>query len=390
MASAIERPPTLPAARLPLPGQEAPASAPIVFTLRFPAQGSFRASVTLSSGKAPPVSSGPSARLSLARVSNGVAAVKANPSGVGLRPSLDGCHPARARSRPERRARRTFRPTGAVNRKTITVETKPQREGQKSRSFSVELLSYVLANDLWDLGAGGKERNHRPVFLAYAGTDQACRAFSANLRSGRPAVVAGNGHQVTKFEVPKSAGFRYETFSREGATLTLAYLPAVFGFQPPTADSGSLAFLCLPPTWWVEQEAQAIRKAMGENAREAAVAAYFVAFLDQRSPLPIANDLAFHLELYQAALEQPWCQQTSGTEWSPGRLFHTGLEAIGYEPALYCNVDHATFGEFLKAQTARHLPSEQETTHHGTTPIRRPRRLLPDPVYAAAEAGLAG
>src|SRR6185295_14932278 len=174
---------------------------------------------------------------------------------------------------------------GAVNRKTITVETKPQREGQKSRSFSVELLSYILANDLWELGGGAKERNHRPVFMAYAGTDQGSRAFSANLRSGRPAVVAGNGG--LRFEVPRSAGFRYETVSREGAALTLTYLPAVFGFQPSTADSGNIAFLCLPPTWWVEQEARAIGRAMGRDAREAAVAAYFAAYLDQRSPLPI-------------------------------------------------------------------------------------------------------
>jgi len=274
-----------------------------------------------------------------------------------------------------------------VNRQTITVESKPQREGQKSRSFSVELLAYILANGLWELGGGAKERHHRPVFMAYAGTDQGSRAFSANLRGGRPAVVAGGS---TRFEVPRSAGFRYETCSREGAMFTLAYLPAVFSFQPPTADSGNIAFLCLTPTWWIDEQVQVIGEAMGSDAREAAIAAYFVAFLDQRSPLPIANDLAFHLELYRAALREPWCEQSSGTEWTPGRLFHVGLEAIGFESALYCDVDHPTFAQFLKAQTAAHLPPLQETTGHGTTPIRRPRRLLPDPGHAAVQAGLFG
>ncbi|HYN19418.1 MAG TPA: hypothetical protein VE078_00540 [Thermoanaerobaculia bacterium] len=278
-----------------------------------------------------------------------------------------------------------------MNRKTITVESKPQREGQKSRSFSVELLAYVLANDLWELGSGAKERSYRPVFMAYAGTAQASRAFSANLRAGRPAVVSGNSSSLTtKFELPRSAQFRYETFSHEGTALTLAYLPAIFGFQPPTADSHDIAFLCLAPTWWVDEQAQAIAQEMGKDAREAAVAAYFVAYLDQRSPLPIANDLGFHLKLYRAALQRPWCQKSSGTEWSPGRLFHTGLEALGFEPALYCNVDHPTFAQFLKTQTAAHLPCEQETTDHGTTPIHRSRRVLPDPVYAASQARLAG
>jgi hypothetical protein len=277
-----------------------------------------------------------------------------------------------------------------VHRKTITVESQPQREGQKSRSFSVELLAFLLANDLWELGAGAKERSYRPLLMAYAGTDQAARAFSANLRSGRPAVVAGNGSLVTKFEVPRSAGFRYETFSREGATLTLAFLPSVFGLQPASTDAEDIAFLCLPPTWWVEEEAQALRPAMGTEAREAAVAAYFVAYLDQRSPLPIANDLTFHLKLYRAALQEPWCQTGSGTEWNPGRLFHLGLEAVGFETALYCNVDHPTFSEFLKAQTAAHLPTEQEASDHGTTRIHRPRRVLPDPVHAAAQPRLFG
>jgi hypothetical protein len=251
-------------------------------------------------------------------------------------------------------------------------------------------LGYVLADDLWELGSGAKDRQHRPVFLAYAGTDQASRAFSANLRAGRPAVIADRSSLVTKLEIPKSAGFRFQTFSREGATITLAYLPAVFSFRPTAADSGNISFLCLPPTWWVDEQEKAIEEAMGEDAREAALAAYFVAYLDQRSSLPIANELGFHLKLYRAALEESWCLKTSGSASIPGRFFHTGLESIGFEPALYCNVDPSTFADFLKAQTAAHLPSEQETKHHGTTPIRRPWRLLPDAVHSAAQAGVAG
>lgn len=274
-----------------------------------------------------------------------------------------------------------------MNRTTITVESKPQRLGQKSRSFSVELLAYILANDLWELGSGAKDRTVRPVFMAYAGTDQGSRAFSANLRAGRTAAAQGGGLRV---EIPRSAGFRYETYSREGATLTLAYLPAVFGFQPLTANAEDITFLCLPPTWWVDEQAQAIGETLGQDAREAAIAAYFVAYLDQRSPLPIANHLGFHLKLYRAALREPWCRQSTGSEWSPGRLFHIGLEALGFEAALYCKVDHPTFAQFLKAQTAAHLPAEQETTDHGTTRIHRPRRVLPHPVHAAAQPGLFG
>jgi hypothetical protein len=276
-----------------------------------------------------------------------------------------------------------------VYRKTITVESKPQREGQKSRSFSVQLLAYVLANDLWELGSGAKDRAYRPVFMAYAGTEQGSRAFSANLRSGRPAAIAGSS-LATRFEIPRSAAFRYETVPQAHATLTLTYLPAVFGFLPTTADADDISFLCLPPTWWVDEQARAIAPRLGREAREAAVAAYFVAYLDQRSPLPIANDLSFHLKLFRAASQQPWCQRSSGSDWSPGRLFHLGLETVGFEPAIYCKVDLTTFAEFLKAQTAAHLPNEQETIDHGTPRIHRPRRVFPDPVHVAAQSGLFG
>ena len=52
-------------------------------------------------------------------------------------------------------------------------------------------------------------------------------------------------------------------------------------------------------------------------------------------------------------------------------------------------IDKRNVAEFLKAQTALHLPSEQETIH-GTTSIRRPRRLLSDSVHPAAQARCAG
>ena len=56
---------------------------------------------------------------------------------------------------------------------TISVESKPAHEGQKSRTFSVELLAWVLANEMWELGSTSKETTHRPVFLAYAGSSSA-------------------------------------------------------------------------------------------------------------------------------------------------------------------------------------------------------------------------
>jgi hypothetical protein len=266
-------------------------------------------------------------------------------------------------------------PTPNLSRRTISVESKPAHEGQKSRTFSVELLAWVLANEMWELGSTSKENTHRPVFLAYAGSSSAAKAFQANLQSGRIAAEAQGG---LRFEIPRSAGFRYEPMSRGEGTLTLVYLPHLFSIQPPTSETENLSFLCMPPSAWVEEQARAIAPALGSTAREAAIAAYFVAYLDARTHLPIANNLRFHLALYRAAREQPWCDAPEGSASRPGALFAEGLSGVGFEAPLMCNVSPEVFAQFLAEQTALLLPREQrpEVISHGTTSVRRPRRVL--------------
>jgi hypothetical protein len=279
-------------------------------------------------------------------------------------------------------------------RKTISIESKPAAEGQKSRTFSVELLAWVVANSMWELGSTGKERTHRPVFMAFAGTGAASRSFQANLQGGRTAVEPLQGGGL-RFEIPRSAGFRYESSGQGDANLTLVYLPHVFSLQPGTTEVESIAFVAMPPTAWVDEQATAIASAMGSDARETAFAAYFVAYLDARTPLPIANDLRFHLELFRAAKQQPWCRVCEGCDTNPGALFARGISGIGFESPVLCDVAPGTFAQFLADQTARHLPREQpnepnEVTLHGTSSIHRSRRLLPHASSSAAQLRLFG
>ncbi|HEX4960939.1 MAG TPA: hypothetical protein VF173_08885 [Thermoanaerobaculia bacterium] len=279
-----------------------------------------------------------------------------------------------------------------VTRRTISIETKPTQEGRKTRTFSVDLLAWVLANPMWSLGSTSKERTHRPVLLAFAGSTSAARAFQANLQAGHTASEPNKGCGL-RFEVPRSASFRYESTSKEDGTLTLVYLPSVFSLRPPTTEVDSLSFVCMPPSAWVDAQAATLARAMGSDAREAAIAAYFVAFLDAHTALPIANDLRFHLALFRAARKEPWCRIPDGSESDPGDLFAQGLPGIGFEPPVMCNADPAAFAEFLALQTARHLPRElqpQEVFPHGKTPVHRSRRVLPRSAAPAAQLSLFG
>jgi hypothetical protein len=275
-------------------------------------------------------------------------------------------------------------------RKTILIDSKPQREGQKSRTFSVELLAWVLANPLWELGGTAKERVYRPAFLAFAGTSSASRSFVANLQGGRPALEGTQGSGL-RFEIPRSAGFRYESVSQPAGTLTLAYLPHVFSMHPGTTEEASISFVSMPPTAWVDEQVATISATLGSDAREAAIAAYFVAYLDARTPLPIANDLRFHLELFRAAKQEPWCSLSEGDGTSPdGDFFATGVSGIGFEAPVLCNVTPAVFAQFLAQQTAKHLPRElsNEVNLHGTSSLHRPGRVLPYTGPSPAQLGL--
>jgi hypothetical protein len=92
----IEHPPPSPAARLPAPRQTTPESAPHLWIVRLLTPPASQASSLRTPGWAPP--SPQVLRPALLRRGSRTAwrAVKADPCGVGLRPSLDRSPPARA------------------------------------------------------------------------------------------------------------------------------------------------------------------------------------------------------------------------------------------------------------------------------------------------------
>ena len=277
----------------------------------------------------------------------------------------------------------------APYRTPVVTEVKPDREGRKSRIFRAELLCFVTANRLWELGTTAKEGILRPVLLAYAATEQEARAFTANLKAGRPIVEDTKSSIKLRFELPRSAGFQLETHSRDGGTLTLAYLRSAFALQPSIAERDRVEFLCMPPTWWVAREAATLAQ-FGEDAADVARASYFVAYLDARSPLPIANDHRFHLELYRAAQATTWTKRPTGAARASTGFAAEGCTAVGFEPPLLVSASQTEFSAFLAEQTAKHLRQKpQEAPNHGKARVHRPRRLLSDAARRAPQPRLA-
>ncbi|MCP4870581.1 MAG: hypothetical protein GY898_17900, partial [Proteobacteria bacterium] len=242
---------------------------------------------------------------------------------------------------------------------------------QKSRRFSVTGLGFLTADWLWELGHS--EKTQRPVWIAYAGPVEACRAFTANFRGGRKA----GGESWRPLEIPKKSPHRWVHQRRGETQVTVAYIPELFDLDPglPPDD---ITFLFAPPTWWLDEQAAVLADDFGDQARDVARAALFVAFVDRRSPLPLVQDLRFHLQLYTAALEEDW---TLSPEFR-GAFQAERLGPCGLDEPLLCRVGHPTFQDFLTDQTNAYFEKE---IRHGQNRFRPDRRVLPYPDRAPAQ-----
>lgn len=239
---------------------------------------------------------------------------------------------------------------------------------KKTRTFSVRLLGYLQANFLWHSGLGDEIR---PAWIAYLGTDSESQAFTSNFRAGRKAETQRN-----TFKIPKSAPHRWTTQQVPGGVITTAYLPELFHLEPAFPAPERVKFIFAPPRWWIHRQERSLQATYGEEAREAARAALFAAYLDRRTPLPVPGDLDFHLQLYRAARETDWVHEPEASSFSSPRFYASGAETCGFDRPLAVSVKQETFTEFLIDQTSSFTPKESP---HGTDRLASDRRLLPHP-----------
>ena len=251
----------------------------------------------------------------------------------------------------------------------FTIEFESKRKGDqelKTRRFSTHLLGYLVANGLWGFSQKHTDRRVRPVWIAYFGTEQELQPFTANFRAGRKSY----GHRLS-FEIPKKAVYRWVTQKVPGGAVTVAYMPDLVHLEAGAA-SERVRFLFAPPSWWVEQQAAELTSKFGDEAPDAARAALFVAYLDRRSPMPIVNDLRFHLRLWNAAREAKWTWEHKD---SPSVLWGDHHPRWGIEDPLAVLVAQETLTQFLIDQTTLYRKEEKK---NGTDRVSTDRWVLPD------------
>jgi hypothetical protein len=260
----------------------------------------------------------------------------------------------------------------------LTIEPPAGRGTGKGRVFRARLLGYLTADGLWEYGATGGGAL-RPVWLAVFGTVGEAKPFVANLRAGRAARIERGG----ALQVPKSGGHRWVCQAVPGGVVTVAYLAELFHLEPPVPFTEDVRFVMAPARRWVESEAEALADEFGADARDAARAALFAAYLDRRTPLPLLRDLRFHLQLFRAALEESWARVPE--DEVGGAVF--GLGASQLDAPVVCSMDLATLGEFVTAQTAAFHRLQGAHFRRGTHPVGDLQRAV-QPLQLRLDLGL--
>lgn len=252
------------------------------------------------------------------------------------------------------------------------------RSEAKTRVFSVRLMGYLLADSLWESSRSGSML--QPAWIAYLGTDQESRAFTANFRAGRKAKAEGD-----VFALPKRSPHRWRVQRVPEAAITVAYLPELFHLDPVVPEGERVSFVFAPPLSWLREQAAALAEEFRDDAEDAARAALFAAYLDRRTHLPLVHDLRFHLQLYRAALDAEWLHRPVSSPWGGGVLVARGMASCGLDLPLACAVRHQELAEFVVAQTSTF---HHEEIRRGTTRFATDRRLLPYPTEPAGQLRL--
>lgn len=257
---------------------------------------------------------------------------------------------------------------------TLTLKRSAGKgRAKKARTFSVRLMGYLQANFLWSSGLGDEIR---PAWIAYLGTESESQAFTSNFRAGRKAETQRN-----TFKIPKSAPHRWTTQQVPGGVITTAYLPELFHLEPAFPAPERVKFVFAPPRWWIDRQERSLRATYGEEAREAARAALFAAYLDRRTPLPVPGALDFHLQLYHAAQETDWVRKPEANSHLSLHFNAVGAKTCGFDETLAVSAPQKTISEFLIDQTSSFTPKESP---HGTDRLPPDRRLLPHAPSPAA------
>lgn len=263
----------------------------------------------------------------------------------------------------------------------------PKNPDGKGRSFQALCLATVEADALWPGGLTQTD-DVRPVWAAFAGTENELRPFMANLILGRKAeYISQTGYHRRKtkgVELLKTAGYQQAWQRETEGCIATAFLPDLFRLDPGMVDPEGASFVVLPTREWFAKQTidvnpiveygVALSKVYGYPVNEgqlitlAPIAYLFCAYLDRRTRCPLLADGRFYLQVLLACLDRglaSWSVDEDKTYYSYyqnrskfGQHSRFGFreyntEALGLLPGLAFQASHDTLEALLAEEVSK-------------------------------------
>lgn len=249
----------------------------------------------------------------------------------------------------------------------------PKDESKKGRSFRAMLLAHVRADLLWEGGSAVTDAK-RPVWAMFGGSDNELRAFIANLRVGRKAVIPRSGYSRSKseeYEFLKSSRYQVLWQREEEGSIATLYLPTLFQMDPGLVDPTKMQFVLLPTREWHDRQKidsralvqHAIRLGHEVEVQQiidwTPLSYLFASYVDRRTRCPLIADGRFFMQLLLACLSaglasfttEKYSYRSEGFGRHPDVCFNENeTSSVGLLPGLAFKTDHTTFEALLASE----------------------------------------
>ena len=240
---------------------------------------------------------------------------------------------------------------------TLIVNTHAE-ESKSNRVFRVSLLHVVSMPYLMGYGERGVGLPLRPAMLSFAAGDAECRAFATNARGGK-LIEARNqaGTVECKIELMKYDGYRAAVNRMaDGATAITLFSPSVFQLEARPEDR--VAFGMAVPIHWVDGMVKSLAAAGGLGKiplREAAVAMWFVAYLDRRCRTPLLSTAEFSWRLWKSAIEKGFVHNATVGDRKKSATWVNPSQPIGLEVVAMIYADTDTVEDWIAKEVKRYV-----------------------------------
>lgn len=240
---------------------------------------------------------------------------------------------------------------------TLVIESQAET-AKASKTLRASLLHVLSMPTLMGYSDRSPNLPLRPAMISFAAPDNECRSFAAGARATKR-IEARNqaGTKECEIELLKGDGYRAAVNRMvDGATAITLFSTQVFGLEARPSDE--VAFGMAVPTHWVDGMAKSLAAAGGLGKipmREAAVAMWFVAYLDRRCRTPLLATPEFSWLLWKSALDRKFAAYAATGDRKKAGTWVNPSPPIGLDVVASVKADTEEIEDWIAGETKSYM-----------------------------------